>query len=325
MAALSTGIVRDLREAERVAGDLFVPHRIEPQGGSGEVRMELSAAQLGQFTAGRLSYGQTIDMTTAELVDFHVDVPLRGSVVMGPVGRPAAEVRPGQAAVFDPGTPARLRWSADAVVLCLMVSRARVEDELETVLGRSLRVPLSFEFGLDPRRGPGRAWRPLVRLAAEEVTRPTGLGDLPGAARHLEALLLEGLLHAQPHNHTDLMARGAARGSLSAVARAARLLRERPTEPWTTARLAAEVHLSVRALQEGFRRDLDRSPMAYLREVRLREARAALRAGDPGTTTVLAVATQHGFLHPGRFAAVYAETFGERPATTLRRGSNEPD
>jgi transcriptional regulator GlxA family with amidase domain len=97
------------------------------------------------------------------------------------------------------------------------------------------------------------------------------------------------------------------------------LLEERPSEPWTTVRLATEVHLSVRALQEGFRRDLATPPMAYLRQVRLRRAREALQAADRDATTVGAVAVSLGILHLGRFAAAYRDAYGEAPSDTLNR------
>ncbi|MCW2827829.1 MAG: transcriptional regulator, AraC family, partial [Marmoricola sp.] len=80
-----------------------------------------------------------------------------------------------------------------------------------------------------------------------------------------------------------------------------------------------EVHLSVRALQEGFKRDLGMSPLAYLRLVRLRRAHRVLEQATPESTTVAAVALGLGLLHMGRFAASYRRAFGEMPSETLRR------
>ena len=42
--------------------------------------------------------------------------------------------------------------------------------------------------------------------------------------------------------------------------------------PRTLATLATRSHVSTRALQQGFRRHLQTTPMAYLRDVRLRRA-----------------------------------------------------
>lgn len=79
------------------------------------------------------------------------------------------------------------------------------------------------------------------------------------------------------------------------------------------------MHLSPRALQEGFRRDLATPPIAYLREVRLRRARERFSAADRDTGTVRAVAASVGLLHQGRFAAACRKAFGETPSETPNR------
>ena len=143
----------------------------------------------------------------------------------------------------------------------------------------------------------------------------------PGSQRHLEGLVVDGLLLTQPHNYHDLLHRPVAPGGAGAIARAAELMEELPGESWTVVRLAQEVHLSVRALQYGFKRDYDMPPMAYLKRVRLRHAHEALLASRPEITTVQAIAMDCGFLHMGRFAAAYREAFGEPPSRTLARRS----
>lgn len=100
-----------------------------------------------------------------------------------------------------------------------------------------------------------------------------------------------------------------------------RLLRSDPAKPWTVGELAASVSMSARSLQEGFRRSLDTTPMAYLRQLRLEKAHDELAAAEPGTVTVTEVATRWGFLHLGRFAAAYALAFREHPSTTLGRSA----
>ncbi|MGY2033149.1 helix-turn-helix domain-containing protein [Nocardia gipuzkoensis] len=58
-------------------------------------------------------------------------------------------------------------------------------------------------------------------------------------------------------------------------------------------------------LQEGFRRYLDTTPTARLREARLVGVHNALAAADPTKTTVATVAADWGFWHLGRFSALY--------------------
>lgn len=90
-------------------------------------------------------------------------------------------------------------------------------------------------------------------------------------------------------------------------------------EPLTVSDIARAADLSVRGLQEAFQRALDRTPMQYLREVRLRRSHEDLQRAEPGQTSVAEVAARWGFTHMGRFSGEYLQRFGEYPKQTLRR------
>lgn len=310
----------DRDEAESVVRDLYLPNRLDLSRGPEPLGMEVAGLRLGSLTAGRLTYGRRVRLGTANAENVHVNIPLRGRAVSRRgTGEPVA-TRPGEGLVFSPGAPATMAWSADCEQLCLMVPQAGLEAELEQLLGRPLRGRLVFDFAAAGPNSPiGRRWRTVLDLLVDELDQPTDVARNPLVGRHLEGLVLDGLLLGQPHSHSDgVIGQRQVRMGTS-LKHAVEVLEERPSEPWTTVRLAAEVHLSVRALQERFRRDLDMSPMTYLRQVRLRRAREALLVADRDTTTVHAVAFGLGMLHMGRFAAAYRRAFGESPSTTLNR------
>jgi AraC-like DNA-binding protein len=309
----------DRDEAERVITELYLPNRLDLSRGSARLDMEVSGLRLGALTIGRLTYGRRVRLRTADAENFHVNIPLRGRAgSRSGTGEPVTTVA-GEGLVFSPGAPAEMSWSADCEQLCLMIPKACLEAELEQLLGRSLRGRLIFDFTADLHSPLGRRWGTVLNLLVDELDHPTDVGRNPLLGRHLEGLVLDGLLLGQQHSHSDAAARGGQVRLGAAIKHAVELLEERPSEPWTTVRLATEVHLSVRALQEGFRRDLATPPMAYLRQVRLRRAREALQAADRDATTVGAVALSLGILHLGRFAAAYRDAYGEAPSDTLNR------
>lgn len=82
--------------------------------------------------------------------------------------------------------------------------------------------------------------------------------------------------------------------------------------------VAGAVHLTPRAVQYLFRRQLGTTPTEYIRRVRLNRAHQELVAGVPSTTTVTEIAQRWGFAHTGRFAVLYRQTYGQSPHTTLR-------
>ena len=308
----------DPSEAETLVTELYLPNWLRLPRRANSLNLELVPGRFGALTAGRLSYGCEVRLQTADAENFHINITVQGRTRSGQ-GHQAVSTAVGQALVFHPGAPADISWSADCVQLCLMVPRMDLEAELERMIGQSLRSSLRFQFGLDLRGAPGQVWRPALRLLHDQLTNPSGLAAHPLAMRHVSALVLEGLLLAQPHNHSVLLERHGAAGSAGAIGRAAARLRDCPEEVWTTGRLAQEVHLSVRALQDGFKRDFDTPPMAYLRHVRLQRVRQALEEATSGEETVRAVAARFGFVHMSRFTAAYREAFHETPAQTLRR------
>lgn len=82
--------------------------------------------------------------------------------------------------------------------------------------------------------------------------------------------------------------------------------------------VAAAVHLTPRAVQYLFRRQLGSTPTEYIRRVRLSRAHQELLAGTPSHSTVTEIAQRWGFAHTGRFAVLYRQTYGQSPHTTLR-------
>jgi AraC-like DNA-binding protein len=88
----------------------------------------------------------------------------------------------------------------------------------------------------------------------------------------------------------------------------------------SVADIAAAAHVTTRAIQFAFRRHLDTTPTAYLRQVRLARAHADLLTAEPGDgQSVTAVAARWSFASASRFTACYREVYGVPPSYTLRQ------
>jgi transcriptional regulator GlxA family with amidase domain len=104
----------------------------------------------------------------------------------------------------------------------------------------------------------------------------------------------------------------------SAVRRAVSFIELNAHLPIDVEDIARESRMSIRALQYAFQRHLSTSPVAYLRRARLDGAHRDLVRADPTQgATVLAIALDWGFAHPGRFATYYREAYGVSPKQTL--------
>ena len=96
-------------------------------------------------------------------------------------------------------------------------------------------------------------------------------------------------------------------------------LHEHPARLVSGTELAGLANVSLRALQDGFRRFAGTSIVGYQRQVRLESARQVLARGEGGS--VAEVALRHGFSNAGRFAQYFQRAFGVSPAEVRRSGS----
>lgn len=87
-------------------------------------------------------------------------------------------------------------------------------------------------------------------------------------------------------------------------------------------RLARQLGVSMRAMQENFQKYFGFSPRDFLMRCRLERARRSLLSGEQGST-VTRVALASGFGDVSHFSAKYRCEFGETPSKTLRHARRQ--
>lgn len=213
--------------------------------------------------------------------------------------------------------PQHVRWT-DYELDLIRIDRRTVE-EVAAERGAWRPGPLAFQPHHVPEGPELAAFWLMVRAVAAEVLR--GPTDVPASReRELTRFAAGGLLTAIPHwpigEHGPPPTAAAAR-----FARAEGFLLEHATEPISVEDVAEAAGLSIRGLQEAFRRHHGVTPTTYLRRIRLLLARERLESGE--AESVGDVARAVGFGHLGRFANSYRAEFGELPRETWsasRRG-----
>ncbi|KUL39606.1 AraC family transcriptional regulator [Actinoplanes awajinensis subsp. mycoplanecinus] len=277
-------------------------------------------ASAGPITLGDLRFGADVRIEFGELGAYHVDVPFSGELAWRQGRGDPMVATTGRAAVFQPvGDTTLERWQGDCRLLAVKIDRGLLENELARLLDAPVGAPVRLGPELVTSRGAGATWLRLARMLAADAGEEHGLGRHPVLGRQLLESLVGGLLLVAPHNYRyalDNHRSGLA--APGAVRRAAEAMRADPARPFTIADLAQIADVSTRSLQDSFQRYLGTSPMTYLRELRLSLVHHQLREAEPGHYTVTEIAHRGGFVHLGRFAALYHRRYGESPSQTLR-------
>ncbi|MFG2050870.1 AraC family transcriptional regulator [Micromonospora sp. NPDC048935] len=311
----------DVDQARAEVGRVFCPHRLIPQAGVRTVHLRMAARRVGGVGVIDLDYGQAVRIQPPALESFYlVQIPRAGSTVVRHSGNTVTST-PDVASVLSPYDSSDMRWSAGSPHRIFYADRHAVDRELARLLGRPVDDPVRLDVGMAMTTPRAQAWARGVAFLADELAQPTdaSLFDHPQVASRFEQGLIGQLLLAHRHSHSDLLAEREHQpnpGRL--VRRACTLIADHHGEALTVGDVAEALRVSVRTLQDCFRRELRTTPTAYLRACRLDAAHRSLRAAEPGVS-VTAVALRHGFVHLGRFATDYRSRFGESPSATLRR------
>lgn len=275
----------DVERARTEVGRIFCPHRLTPQPGVHRVRLRMTARRVGGVGIIDLDYGQAVRIRPDPLETFYlVQIPLHGSTVVRHADRSVTST-PDLASVLSPDDPSDMSWSAGAPHRIFYADRHAVDRELGRLLGRPAHGPVRFDVGMAMDTPTARAWTRGVNFLADELAHAAGesLFDHPEVAGRFEQSLLSKLLLTQRHSHSDLLAEPAGHRSPGRlVRRACALIRDHHDEALTVGDVAEALGVSVRTLQECFRREAQTTPTAYLRACRLDAVHRALCAADPG-------------------------------------------
>jgi AraC-like DNA-binding protein len=264
-------------------------------------------------------------------VDFHDDVWVNGGELRPhyhftlPVATSSAmdrdlsvDTAPGFVGVYRPEGEASVS-SYVGRLLAVMIDRHAVEGALADALGHPITSQIDFQPIMATTAHAVSSWITMVSSFTEHLFRPGSVLHQPMVGMPFTESVVRGLLLATDHSYRATLEHEATEPRPRAIRAAIEVIESEAHQPLTVSALAERSYVSVRSLQQGFRAHIGTTPMAYLRQVRLRRAHHDLRDSDPSIDTVASVAFRWGFTNLGRFAAAYAAQYGENPAVTLRR------
>jgi AraC-like DNA-binding protein len=159
----------------------------------------------------------------------------------------------------------------------------------------------------------GNLRRMLTFFAAELDSTVSAL-----AVTELEQALIVSFICNNRHNYSTFLEDRTRPIASWQLRRAEEYIEAHWDQPITIEDLVRETSSSARSLFRQFSRSRGQSPMAFLKDVRLRHARRMLQQTDR-IRSVTEIAVDCGFGNLGHFARDYFKRFGERPSDALRR------
>jgi AraC-like DNA-binding protein len=313
---------RSLEQAIHRCEIAFHPHRLRLLGRPEEFGYTQRRTQAGPITVAHLSYDSDVWLDFGDSRDsYYIHIPLSGHLESRYRGQELIAT-PSLASVYGPAADITVtRWPAGSRHLGVKIDQLALDSALERLLGRSVDSPVEFGATLPVRPGAVQSWVRQLLWMSGELAYPGNPMRQSAALDPLVESVIYGFILMADHAYRESLARPAEPVRPAAVRDAMDIIEAAPQASLTTAHLAAQCHVSVRALQEGFRRHLGMTPTSYVRMTRLRRAHRDLRAAHAAHASVAPIAHRWGFSHLGRFAVAYKAMYGETPLQTLRGGT----
>jgi AraC-like DNA-binding protein len=306
----------DPDEASDLLARAIAPNRLQIRGRREDFDFRLWNRSGSGIDVGYVSPGADISLTVPPRTHYALLVATAGTLRVRSNGQ-SHLVTGADAAVLRPDEPASFEeWSPECRVLSVRFKRDELEQLLSTMLGRHVPGTVQFELGMSLSTPGAKSMCRILDVLRIETEQPGVANGM--MAEGLGRLLTMGLVLAQSHNHSDELHRPSRVVPPRAIRNAIELIEGTPEQVSTVADIARVAHLSVRALEQGFRTYFGVPPMTYLRDIRLTRVHEQLRRADPDQISAALVAQRWGFSHYGRFAMAYRKRYGVSPSVTLR-------
>ncbi len=229
------------------------------------------------------------------------------------------EVSPADVIILSDGDETHNRLAAGCEWGTLWLPNEEMAAVTAGLIGHVVQPP-SSTYCLTP---PPVVWWRLLELheKALEHIKPDGSSALhPEVVRAMNQVIMHALVSCISGGEAVGHARHRDRVIMN---RLEQFLEANHDRPLYVQELCKATGAPERSLRHYCYEQIGMSPIRYLRLRRMQMARRALRAADPRTVTVAAVANDHGFGELGRFAVTYRALFGETPSVTLQRSPEE--
>ncbi|ABQ68398.1 AraC family transcriptional regulator [Rhizorhabdus wittichii DC-6] len=298
---------RDVEETEAQISALLQPHRLRPTTISADYHANMDFFRFSSIGVGSIAYSRPMSLQLEEIADYYLLMFCRrGSArLIRNGGEEWVGRRHG--VCIAPGEPLHAEFTDDCEQIVFKV-------DARTLCRHAGRKAPLMRQRIDLADTLFAPWRTFVRgMLSDPATVDFATSNTRVAAEY-ESLFLSTLLQG------GLVDNGRADSGIApiSVKRAEAYIDDHFADPITLDDIAAAAGVPARTLLNGFRRFRDTSPIRALRERRLTAAHERLLAAE-SDQSILDIALDVGFGHPGRFALAYTERFGEKPSTTLRR------
>ena len=309
-----------VEEAEYCLSQSITDVKIDRVDDRRNFRFELNAAHFGRATLIYSSIGAHTILKPSPDIDHAILITSMAKPITFEIDNEQHLVTLHEAVIVGPCKQIRVERAAHSEILYLRASLVDLWNQFEKLTVRHHRGSLNFNRTANVCKGSGAMLKGLMEYLVSNLAINNSVMKVPAIRKSFDELLINAML-ALPHNKVDLLHED--RSSVVAPAvvyRAEEYMRAHLKNPITISDLIRVCDCSRSVLFSAFRSTRGYTPMEFLTEQRLHQAREQLLKSNYNAS-ISAIALNSGFFSLSWFSQVYRRRFGERPSDTLRKRS----
>lgn len=309
----------DVCEIEHAVPKIFGARRFEVMGRQPKLKVH---ANYWRGSAVALSFchqaGAATELSFSDATYFRQYFAIRGNIDLK-VDQRHHSLSSASSCMVPADRPLKLRTDRGFDHLVLRIDRAFLARKIKAMTGKSI-ARFNADSPLQSCPVGSAQLERLIRYLASELNQENTPGPF---LSEIEQALAVAFLSANPCLLETALPETFLSVGSNQLRAAEEYIAAHWDQPLTLEGLAAVTRSSTRSLFHHFRQSRGKSPMQYLKEVRLKHARHMLQNAVGGSVTEVAFAC--GFGNLGHFARDYRRAWGELPSDTRRAHSEERD
>lgn len=294
------------------------PHKFAVRDRDVDFHAAQNLAKMAQSVVTYLEYGVGVDISAAVMEQSYLVIaPLVGQALLT-LGKAEVQLSYGHGAVIVPQRPFTIWTGARTSVLMWKVDRMALERHAGALIGQELKQAIEFDPQVRLDAGKGASLFRSMQFVARELDDGAGAACSRRVQENLEQMLIRVLLEAQPNQIAESSDYKGTAIAPRCVRRVERYIEEHLGENVTVETMIDASGVSGRTMFSTFKQFRGVSPMAHLRNLRMRQIRRDLIEAEP-SARVTDILTRRGITQFGRFAVAYKRRYGESPSQTVKR------
>lgn len=295
---------------------LFGDHTIDFPSDANDFHARLNFCPLKTIGLYYGEYGAPLRVSFKNVAPFIIGVPLAGRGEHAVDGTHQDMTLEGLPPAISSDATLQLNFASDFAHLALCIHPEVLRRKLASLIDVAPSEAFRFDTLARFERPEARALRRLVEFLVDELNRPKmQLG--PVSLAEIEQAIVVAYICSTPSNYSRWLTGAVQSIGPCEVRRIEEYIEANWDKPLSIEELASSANASIRTIFQSFKQSRGYSPMAFVKQVRLRHSRDMLLSPD-AATSVSDVALACGFGNLGHFAKDYLLAFGESPSITLK-------